>query len=283
MMLNESSIRDDWFRAHYCYAGKVLGDWLSDAGLDYSQATILDFGCGDGITDLSLCLNYSPKQMIGVDLFEAASHLPDMAARELGLPGLPRNLSFRTIAPGTRLAGDHLLDAVVSWSTFEHVHRPLLKEVLADLFMALKPGGLFFAQIEPLYFSPYGSHLQRFTAEPWAHLLKSDAELWQIIESHQLDFSPDQKDVMARVRDEETIRNFLFKSYQELNRLTAEEFLDHVVAAGFKLEKQVVKQIEGMDVPRELRYRYRDDVLLTNEVVVLARKPFDSNPVSETA
>ena len=282
-MWNEEGIRDDWFRAHYCYAGKILGDWLLEAGLDYPNATVLDFGCGDGITDLSLCLNYRPKRMVGVDLFEAAAHLPGMASRELGLNTLPDGLSFRTIAPGTRLAPEYQLDAVVSWSTFEHVVRPLLKDVLADLYAALKPGGLFFAQIEPLFFSPYGSHLQRFTPEPWAHLLKSDAELWQLMESHSLDFSADQKDVMARVRDEDTIRRFLFKSYQELNKLTAEEFLDHVCAAGFTIEKQVVKQLDGIAIPEELRYRYRDEVLLTNEVFVLARKPVDLRSAPENA
>ena len=282
-MWNEAAIQDDWFRAHYVYAGKILGDWLAEAGLDYPNATVLDFGCGDGITDLSLCLNYRPARVIGVDLFEAAAHLPGMALRELALTALPEMLSFRTIAPGTRLAADYQLDAVVSWSTFEHVVRPLLKDVLADLYAALKPGGLFFAQIEPLYFSPYGSHLQRFTAEPWAHLLKSEAELWQLMEAHALDFSPDQKDVMARVRDEETIRNFLFKSYQELNKLTAEEFLDHVRAAGFVIEKQVIKTLEGLEIPRELRYRYRDEILLTNEVFVLARKPAALKPASENA
>lgn len=272
-MWNEENIQDDWFRAHYSYAGKILGDWLTEAGLDFPNAAVLDFGCGDGITDLSLCLNYGPARMIGVDLFEAAAHLPEMASRELGLTVLPERLSFRTIAPGTPLASAYQLDAIVSWSTFEHVVRPLLATVLADLYAALKPGGVFFAQIEPLYFSPYGSHLQRFTAEPWAHLQKSDADLWAIMTAQPLDFSPDQQDVMARVRDEETIRNFLFKSYQELNKLTAEEFIDHVQAAGFVIEKQVVKQMEGIEIPQTLRYRYRDDVLLTNEIFVLARKP----------
>jgi len=282
-MWNESGIRDDWFRAHYCFAGKVIGDWLTEANFDFSQASILDFGCGDGITDLSLCLNFAPKHMIGVDLYEASAHLPVMAQKELGLAELPGNLEFRTIAAGTRLSNDYQLDAIVSWSTFEHVVRPLLRDVLADLYVALKPGGLFFAQIEPLYFSAFGSHLQRFTNEPWAHLLKSDADLWQIIQSHQLDFSPDQKDVMARVRDEETIRNFLYESYQQLNKLTADEFVDLLRETGFIIEKQVVNKTEGMDIPRELKYRYRDEVLLTNEVVILARKPLDPNLNLETA
>lgn len=272
-MWNESNIRDDWFRAHYCFAGKVVGDWLTEAGFDFSQAEILDFGCGDGITDLSLCLNHSPKQMIGVDLYEAYTHLPEMAARELDLADLPGNLIFRTIAPGEKMAETYQLDAIVSWSTFEHVVRPLLKGVLADLFSALKPGGLFFAQIEPLYFSPFGSHLQRFTSEPWAHLLENDAGLWKIIQAHKLDFSPDQQDVMARVRDEETIRNFLYESYQQLNKLTAQEFIDLLQETGFVIEKQVLNQVQGLEIPRELSYRYREEVLLTNEVVILARKP----------
>lgn len=275
-MWNEARITDDWFRSHYCFAGGVVGDWLRDAGLKFETATILDFGCGDGITDLSLALNHKPARLLGVDLYEAYQHLPGMAAAQLGLEALPANLSFKTIAAGTPLAATLQADAIISWSTFEHVVRPVLKDVIADLYATLKPGGLFFAQIEPLYFSPFGSHLQRFTDQPWAHLLHSDAQMWTLIAAHPLDFNEDQKDVMARVRDADTIRNFLNQSYLELNKLCAQELIDLLRDAGFVIEKEVRNQVQGYDIPRELAYRYSPDLLLTNEVVLLARKPLHS-------
>jgi 2-polyprenyl-3-methyl-5-hydroxy-6-metoxy-1,4-benzoquinol methylase len=272
-MWKANLITDDWFRSHYCFAGGVVGDWLADAGFEFEGATILDFGCGDGITDLALAINRKPAQLIGVDLYEAYQHLPDMALRQLELPALPSNLSFKTIAPGDSVARWLQPDAIISWSTFEHVVRPVLKNVVADLFAALKPGGLFFAQIEPLYYSPFGSHLQRFTPQPWAHLLHSDAQMWQLIADHPLDFAADQQDVMARVRDADTIRNFLNQSYLELNKLTAQELVDLLRGAGFVIEKEVRNQVQGYDIPSELSYRHPADVLLTNEVVILARKP----------
>ncbi len=52
----------------------------------------------------------------------------------------------------------------MSWSTFEHVQRDQLAPIFRDLLHAcLRPGGYFFVQIEPLFYSPFGSHLRAMT------------------------------------------------------------------------------------------------------------------------
>ncbi len=47
-----------------------------------------------------------------------------------------------------------------------------------ELHRVLAQDGILFIQIEPLYQSPFGSHLLRLIPEPWAHLkMSKDAYL----------------------------------------------------------------------------------------------------------
>ena len=68
------------------------------------------------------------------------------------------------------LSGQVAADAIYSWSVFEHIPREQIPGIMEDLYALLPAAGLFFLQIEPLYFSPFGSHLRRFIDTPWAHL-----------------------------------------------------------------------------------------------------------------
>ena len=50
-------ISDEWFRAHFEYAADVVHHWVGGV-LDVRSAKLLNFGCGDGITDLALVLRH---------------------------------------------------------------------------------------------------------------------------------------------------------------------------------------------------------------------------------
>ena len=154
-------VTDPWFRDHFDHAASIVETWLRPE-IDLQNAVLLDFGCGDGITDLGVALKCRPRAMTGVDTTSKFAHLDGLAVSQLGLNRLPEYLSFRRIEEGHRLAGTMQVDAVFSWSTFEHIDRRFLPAIIADLFDLLPSGGLFFMQIEPLYYSPFGSHLLRF-------------------------------------------------------------------------------------------------------------------------
>lgn len=89
--------------------------------------------------------------------------LPRIARQQVGLQRLPAALSFQTIAPGTSLRGmAPPYDTLMSWSSVECVQPDLLLPILLDLPACLRPGGDFFLQVDPLYYSAFGSHLGRY-------------------------------------------------------------------------------------------------------------------------
>ena len=264
-------ISDEWFRAHFDYAADVVNQWVGSA-VDIRTARLLNFGCGDGITDLSLVLRYGATAIHGVDIRKEYAKLPRIAHEQLGMRRIPAALTFETITPGARLADRHGgMDGIMSWSTFEHVQRDQLLPILQDLYACLRPGGVFFLQIEPLFHSPYGSHLRRYDEVPWHHLLVPEEVLWNTIEAHEGPINAEEVDFGFADFGVEGYKRFVFKEYQQLNRLTADELVDLVRQAGFFVEKQERRSVE-MAPPPELLSRYSDEVLRNNEIFLLLRK-----------
>lgn len=266
-----SRITDEWFRAHFDYAADVVHQWLGSA-LDVRTARLLNFGCGDGITDLALVLRHGATAIHGVDIRREYAKLPRIAREQLGMARIPAALTFETIAPGAPLVDRHTgLDGIMSWSTFEHVQREQLLPILRDLHACLRPGGVFFLQIEPLFYSPFGSHLRRYDDTPWHHLMVSEEELWRVIEAHQGPIDAAEVDFGFADFGVEGYKRFVFKEYQALNRLTADELVEIVMRAGFSVERQERRNIE-LPVPPALQGRYPEDWLRNNEIFLLLRK-----------
>ena len=264
-------ISDEWFRAHFDYAADVVNQWVGSA-VDIRTARLLNFGCGDGITDLSLVLRYGATAIHGVDIRKEYAKLPRIAREQLGMRRIPAALTFETITPGAQLADRHGgMDGIMSWSTFEHVQRDQLLPILQDLHACLRPGGVFFLQIEPLFHSPYGSHLRRYDEVPWHHLLVTEEVLWNTIEAHEGPINAEEVDFGFADFGVEGYKRFVFKEYQQLNRLTADELVDLVRQAGFSVEKQERRSVE-MAPPPELLSRYSDEILRNNEIFLLLRK-----------
>ncbi|WP_419606439.1 hypothetical protein, partial [Thiolapillus sp.] len=97
------------------------------------------------------------------------------------------------------LAEHHAVDAVFSWSVFEHVPQSQIPVIFADLYNSLHKGGLFFLQIEPLYYSPWGSHLRRFIDVPWAHLLWPGEQLRTAVMQYSGDIPPQHQGKRPRI------------------------------------------------------------------------------------
>ena len=266
-----SRITDEWFRAHFDYAADVVQQWLGGA-LDVRSARLLNFGCGDGITDLALVLRHGAAAIHGVDIRREYAKLPRIAREQLGMARIPAALSFETITPGAPLAGRHGgVDGIMSWSTFEHVQHDQLLPILRDLHACLRAGGVFFLQIEPLFFSPFGSHLRRYIDVPWQHLLVPEDDLWRAIEAHQGTIDAQEVDFGFADFGVEGYKRFVVKEYQQLNRRTADELVDLAVQAGFSVLRQERRRVD-MAVPAALHGRYPDDWLTNNELLLLLGK-----------
>jgi SAM-dependent methyltransferase len=268
---NASQITDEWFRAHFDYAANVAHSWLTPS-LDLSRARLLNFGCGDGITDLALALRHGATSIHGIDIRREYNKLPHIAREQLGMTRLPAALSFETITPNAPLAGCiGGVDGILSWSTFEHVQRDKVLPILADLHACLRPGGVFFLQIEPLFYSPWGSHLRRYNDVPWHHLTTSEEELWRAIQSHKGPLDPAEVDFGFADFGVDGYKQFVFKEYQALNRLTADELVDIARQAGFEVLREERRHVD-MPIPQALQNRHPEDWLRNNEIFLLLGK-----------
>lgn len=266
---HSDTISDEWFSAHF-HAAAIVYDWLSPH-LEIRRSCVLDFGCGDGIMALALALRYTPQKVLGVDITRTWPRLLRTARREIELSHLPANLRFRRIRPGQTLSTFGSFDAVFSWSAFEHIDRAFLLPVLKDIYMALRPGGLFFIQIEPLFYSPFGSHLGRFGIQPWAHLLLSEDELERQILSFSGTIPAVEIEYNFHVRNLEAYKRFIFGEYKKLNRITVEELIDFIVIAGFEILREN-RGSSNLDIPEILLQQYRKNDLLTNEIDLLVKR-----------
>ena len=92
-------ITDEWFRAHFEYAADVVNHWVGGV-LDLPTARLLNFGCGDGITDLALMLRHGATAIHGVDIRREYAKLPRIAREQLGMSRIPAGMTFETIPPG---------------------------------------------------------------------------------------------------------------------------------------------------------------------------------------
>ena len=270
---DSAKITDEWFRAHFEYAADVVNHWLGSV-VDLKTARLLQFGCGDGITDLALVLRHGAHAIHGIDVRQEYAKLPRIAAEQLGMSRIPAALSFQTIKPSAPLRGQApLYDGIMSWSTFEHVQRDQLLPILSDLCACLKPGGYFFLQIEPLFYSAFGSHLRRYDDVPWHHLLVDEDALWKVIEGYDGELSPDEVDFGFADFGPEGYKRFVFKEYRELNRLTADELVDIAQQAGFAVARQERRTYEPAPVPEALLAQYPRELLINNEIFLLLQKP----------
>src|SRR5262245_23588994 len=113
------SFRD---RFHHIYQTVIR--WFAD--LLPADATILDFGCGGGISALRFALEHPSWAVHGIDISDAAAGLGQLAAIELGLGDLPPNLECRQVLSTVYPFDDTTFDLIFSWSVFEHVNEDLL-------------------------------------------------------------------------------------------------------------------------------------------------------------
>lgn len=250
------SIADAGMRARYVDVPDIIASWV-EPKLKLAEADVLDFGCGEGISALGMLRRKQVRSLMGVDIMPDVHNCLARGREHLGLQELPANMTLEQIAPGADFAPGRQFDLVYSWSVFEHVEQPRVADVLALLKSKIRDGGYLFIQIAPLYYSAEGSHLFHRIPEPWGHLRDQE--------------SIHYKKLCEACSSKEEI-DALWSCYQWLNRITAPALRRAIQAAGFRIEREILIA-DGPKAPDDLAEVYHREILETNQVVFLAKKP----------
>lgn len=255
--MKEWQIDDEGFEARFVKLPDIIRDWTKDH-LDLETAEILDFGCGQGVTALGMAMRNKARQVSAVDIMPDVSQCLDISRAALGIDSLPSNIALSRIGPGEDFCSGQIFDLVYSWSVFEHVEQRLFDSVLAQLHAKLKPDGYLFIQIAPLFFSAEGSHLFHRIPIPWGHLTIQESAYYGML----CDACGSREEI-----------DHLWSCYQWLNRVTGVDLKRRLLASGFNIVREYMTQDPHVDcLPASLLDIYRQDVLLTNQIVLLARK-----------
>ncbi|RNM13789.1 class I SAM-dependent methyltransferase [Nocardioides pocheonensis] len=222
---NESAARwfatqPNWWDEHFHGAVKDAFDTLHGSGVSTSGKDLLDVGCGDGIISLGLLRNGDLRSVMGIDIVDVDRDFLDTEAERHGVEpvGPEEALRFVRSEPDTVPAPDESFDLATAWSVFEHVTHP--RPLLAEVLRVLRPGGVFFLQVWPLWFSEHGSHLWPFFDETFVHLTKSPEEIRAHLDE-RLGSGP--------------LASGMFDLYQSCNRLTVDDIQAALRAVGFHL------------------------------------------------
>ena len=230
----------------------IIADWLAPhGGLDGCK--VMDFGCGPGELAAGLAYAHPSSEVIGVEVTDEPSRLGGI----LSAAGLasPSNLSFRDVPLG-QVCDDTDFDVVVSWSVFEHIQRNQFDAVIGRLKTRIRPGGLLFMQVSPLFFSPEGSHLWVLGYTDWQHLTRELSEVREDLDASSLN---------------DRQRELHWKLLLRLNRFTAPDFEARLCAAGFSVVRRQIDRIDR-EPPPELLNAYDREALTTEQIVLLLRR-----------
>jgi SAM-dependent methyltransferase len=247
----------DWFFRHFDHAGlTVMSYMLGDSPL--LRGRILDVGCGDGITDLSIALRTGCRELVGVDPFKGYERLPQIIAENHLPPDVvPPNLRFMPESGNALPFEDDSFDVVISWGSLEHIAGGYM-QTLHEVRRVLRPEGLFFAH-PGLYYSNYGHHLGEFSSEPHFHLKKPPEEVKRIVFETQPDY-------MDRAGEFSSPAQY-WQWFQELNPITVSGFEKELRELGFQ-PWRVALRTEGLVEYTPEIYRYPMQDLATCELYV---------------
>lgn len=218
-----SSADQQWFSDHYTVAAGEMASYFLDAGVPLEGTLIADVGCGDGIMDLGFHAIAQPAGLVGFDLnpVDPGRLLADARQNGVDLAEVPAGLEFKVSDPSGLPAESGTFDRVVTWSAFEHVGDPL--GLFQEIRRIMKPDGVFFLQLWPFYHSHQGGHLWEWFPEGWAHLTKTEAEIFEAMGADD--------------KGNSGFTEYMIDEIKHLNRITVDELQRSMLAAGLWVTK----------------------------------------------
>jgi ubiquinone/menaquinone biosynthesis C-methylase UbiE len=249
------AVADEWFDNHVDAARQVVG-FLDGAGLSLKDLEVGDVGTGDGIIALALSNEAAPRRLTGWDVNPVNEGLLLERAQSQGYcEALPSNLTFTVSEPERLPAADGSVDAVVTWSAFEHIRD--IEAVAREIDRVLAPGGFVFAQVWPLYYSERGSHLEQWWPEGFHHLHET------------------QDDLKRRVDNgvgEVAWKEYMWSEYLALNGARLDDVQEAFLRAGL-----IVRRCELyshlVDIPEPVTGSHRlSDLMIAGFKLILTRR-----------
>ncbi|MCZ2498677.1 methyltransferase domain-containing protein [Xylophilus sp. Kf1] len=231
---------DPAFRARATVEYKTLFAWLGNK-FAWETASVLDFGCGEGVPAASIALRHPGANITAYDI--APPRIAPLKAtlqRETALE-VPDNLR---LCHDWEALPDGAFDLVYAWSVFEHVAPPEMPTVLARIRARMAPGARFFVNCEPLFHSPHGSHLRHYLKTPWRHLREPLSVL--------------RNQVISENSNERNAREW--EQFTSLNRYTHQDLKAAFEAAGFRLARMHLSQ-SAEPMPADLLHTFREQAL----------------------
>jgi SAM-dependent methyltransferase len=176
----------------------------------------LDIGCGEGGMALALA-SLGAQSVTGVDFARRWITAATANAQRLSMDG---RVDFQCQDIHT-WSPPHAYDVVLSHEALEHIHDP--EQFLVRIGALLEPDGVAVLAFGPLFFSPFGDHMEGFfrVPVPWRGAIFSEQAVLRLRRER---FRP--TDPAARYQD----------IAGGLNLLRYSEFLRYVRGAGLKLE-----------------------------------------------
>nr|WP_303652710.1 class I SAM-dependent methyltransferase [Paludisphaera mucosa] len=229
------------------------------------MASILDFGCGEGVMASGLATLC--REVTGIDIVPTFWRLNEQLDSVFG-PGhsVPR-VDLRLVEPDEPLPfPDGRFDAAYAWSAFEHVADT--PRALREIRRVLRPGGAFFLIITPLYYSAHGNHLWNVVDEPWVHLKLNREQLFRRVQDAVLKAEVDEgRTDVFQGNSAEAYRDSLYGCLDSLNGLTANQLKEHLRVAGFVIDHEETRcNHPSYEPPAELLARYPREDLMIDEI-----------------
>jgi 2-polyprenyl-3-methyl-5-hydroxy-6-metoxy-1,4-benzoquinol methylase len=250
-------------------------------GFDFVGKDVLEVGCHDGKSSFAMAM-LGARSVHAIDIpaygvFQKSEGTPDASSLEQqsgNLQGLRKRYSEflgNDIANVVRFSDLDIAeldekdayDLIVSWETLEHVTQP--KRAFANIYGALRPGGLSFHEYNP-FFGIDGGHSLCTLDFPYGHARLSADDFERYVQKYR----PEEYGVAM---------NFYNHC---LNRMTISDLRRHCSDAGFEtlelstwLEKGDLGAIDEntMMQCKKQKANVTLDDLLSPRIWILLRKP----------
>jgi len=161
--------RENYTRTEKIYQTHTVPLLETSEGYFSDESRVLIIGCGEGIEIRWFAVR--SKAVVAVDIDEGAVATSRKATDSLC------NVTCRLIDANVLPFEDEEFDLIFMHNVCEHVVH--VEECFADYYRVLKPGGVLVNSFSPLFYSPFGAHLQDALKIPWGHLIFG---LWTIVE-----------------------------------------------------------------------------------------------------
>lgn len=203
---------------------RVFPDFL----INIEGKDILDYGCGPGFQSLALAKN-GANNVIGFDINEQSLSKAEYLKKKSITEG---RVEFVSKLEDSFIDKFHV---IISHNSMEHFSNP--KKAIDEMKSRLSKRGSIYITFGPLWFSPYGSHMNYFVKVPWVNLLFSERTVMNVRSYFRKDGATKYEEVESG-----------------LNRMTVSKFEQILSGIGMNIKYKKYDCVKGLDILGKLPF-----------------------------